>query len=243
MLNDTIRKISLDQYFIHVRKHANDLYSGRVDDGTHTIYSFVGRSLPILTAELMSIFEYYYAPDEEPDFIPHENGATTQFPIEEGFGLQALADNYKNYNLSDIYDEMENLREEIRNGVVVDLQQVENKIFNLFNKLDEVIKEISSKYNEFNSDVGDEIDFLHSKIQEIQLKLNSLIEQNNQKEISISAQRNPDVIYGKLYNYLPKPNITINPDGTINIKFTEEWNNIDQLDFLKSIRARMTKSK
>jgi len=240
MKPDSIKKLSLDQYFIHIRKHSNDVYSGRVDDGVHTIHSFVNRSLPMLTAELMGIFEYYIDPKDSDFSVIEEND---QNKIDISTSLDNMASNYKNYNILDVYEEMENIRDEIRGGVVVDLQQTESKLFKLFNKLEDNMKEVYGKYNQFNRDVGQEMDILNQKIQELFNKIHQLMQKDDEKEIIAKPKGNPDVVYDKLYNYLSKPSITVLPNGTVSIKFYEDWNRIDQLDFLKSMRAKIEKSK
>jgi ADP-ribose pyrophosphatase YjhB (NUDIX family) len=144
MSDDDIRDIKFGSYTIHLRKHANDIYSGRIDDGLKTIHQFVNRSLPALTGELMSVFEWYNS-DEEPDLEIIEEENLPDKVIEDG--VLKLIDNYRNYNIADIYQEMENIREEIRHGNVVDIQQVEMKIMSLFDKIEEKLDIFKNKHN------------------------------------------------------------------------------------------------
>ena len=83
-------------------------------------------------------------------------------------GLQTLVDNYKKHNIGNIYEEMETIREQIRNGVAIDIQQVEARIMGLFDKLEELVHNLTSKHNELAEMAGTEVDELERKLRELQ---------------------------------------------------------------------------
>ena len=99
----------------------------------------------------MSVFEWYSDEDEHVfDILDEEN---LPDDVIAG-GLEHLSDNYKRHNLANIYTEMENIRGEIRNGMAIDLQQVEHKIMGLFDKLEEAVHTVSEKHNQLVRDAG-----------------------------------------------------------------------------------------
>jgi 8-oxo-dGTP pyrophosphatase MutT (NUDIX family) len=66
MKDEDFKDIILDGYVLSIRKHLNDMYSGRVSDGHKVIHQFSHKSLPALTADIMSVFEWYL-PEDEPE--------------------------------------------------------------------------------------------------------------------------------------------------------------------------------
>lgn len=54
MKDEDFKDIHMDTYRISIRKHMNDIYSGRVEDGHKQIYQWTHKSLPELTAALIS---------------------------------------------------------------------------------------------------------------------------------------------------------------------------------------------
>ena len=134
MRDEDFKDVKLDNYTISIRKHSNDVYSGRVVDGHKLVHQWTNRSLPAMTAELMSVFEWYSPEDEH--IIESINESDIPEDAIDG-GLNALVDHYKKHNIANIYTEMENIKTDIRNGAAVDLQQVEQRIMKLFDKLEE----------------------------------------------------------------------------------------------------------
>jgi len=238
MGDDDIRDIHFGNYILHVRKHANDIYSGRIDDGIKTIHQFVNRSLPTLTGDLMSVFEWY---DDENDkdskFEVHDDTSLDDQTIEDG--IRKLVNNYRSYNIADIYDEMESIREEIRHGNAVDLQQIEQRVVSLFDKLEERMEIFRDKHNSLASQVGDEIDEIESKL----LKLQSTIDKLSKKPAKIEAfstdPADPRQVFSQYYEYLSKPKVIISPTGHITIDFASDWMSDDRENFLKDMRAKV----
>ena len=119
MEDEDFRELGFDTYKLNIRKHMNDVYSGRITDGHKQVHQFTNKSLPQVAAELMSIFEWYMPEDEEELQILGEESLNDD--AIEG-GLNNLVDNYRKHNIANMYTEMENIREEIRHGNAVDLQ-------------------------------------------------------------------------------------------------------------------------
>lgn len=240
MKDDDIRDINFGSYVLHVRKHANDIYSGRIDDGLKTIHQFVNRSLPALTGELMSVFEWYDDEnDKESKFEVHDESALSDATITDG--IKKLVHNYRSYNIADIYDEMESIREEIRHGNAVDLQQIEHRLVGLFDKLEERMSLFRDKHNSLASSVGDEIDEIERKL----ISLQSSIDEMSKKPAKIEAfsvnPANPKAVLSEYYSYLSKPRVIISPTGHITIDFNSDWMPDDRENFLKDMRAKVIK--
>src|ERR1019366_6474066 len=142
---------------------------GRVSDGHKVVYQFTNKSLPELTAALMSVFEWYPSEDEaDLNALYDEN---IEDDVIHG-GLNTLVDNYRRPNIGEIYSEMETIREQMRNGMAVDLQQVEGRIMRLFDKLEEAVHEVSGKHNQLAQMVGMDVDELETKLRELQSRIN-----------------------------------------------------------------------
>lgn len=238
MGDDTFKDVRIDNYILSIRKHANDIYSGRVSDGHKVIHQFMNKTLPELTAELMSVFEWYM-PEDAPDLIVIDENELQDDAIDGG--IQELIDNYKKNNIADIYQEMENIREEIRHGNAVDLQQAEKKVMKLFDKLEEYIKETADKHNKLAEDVGYDVDTLEEKLKQLQSKVDDLSRQPSTVEAYSSNPANPRDLLDLDYCYLPKPEIEISPNGKIRITFGQAWTHMDQQNFLRDMRARAIK--
>ena len=244
MKADSIKDIKFGGYTLHIRKHVNDVYSGRIDDGLKTIHQFVNRSLPSLTAELMSVFEWYSDKDDE-KFNVEEEDKLTDNVIHTG--MKNLIDNYRNYNVADIYDEMEAVREEIRHGNARDLQQAEQKIMSLFDKLEEQIQFSKEKHNSLARRAGDELDKLEEKLKALADRVERLGEKSSKSkekiEAVVSAEDipNPQKVHSDFYPYMSKPAVTILPNGIISITFGSDWLPPEKENFLTDMKAKALK--
>ncbi len=240
MKDDEIRDVKFGSYTLHVRKHANDIYSGRIDDGLKTIHQFINRSLPALTGELMSVFEWY---DDDHDHSSMEFNDEHELPddvINEGIGK--IVDNYRNYNIADIYDEMESIREEIRHGNAVDLQQAEHKIMSLFDKLEDRMDIFKDKHNALANKAGQDIDDLENKLLELQAKIDTLSKKPSKMEAYSAEPANPSAVLAEYYSYLSRPRVVIKPSGHIIIDFGSDWTGDDKTNFLTDMKAKALKS-
>lgn len=234
MTDESFKEIDFDTYKVSVRKHMNDVYSGRVSDGHKVIYQWTNKSLPELTAALMSVFEWYLPEDANVlDMVADEGIADDAV---HG-GLNNLVDNYKRHNLGEIYQEMETIREQIRNGVAVDLQQIEAKILKLFDRLEEATHELAGKHNKLAQEVGKDMDELEARLRELQSKLD---EPRKPKTIEAYSTNPADSnkVHDRLYSYLTKPRVEISPNGKITISFGDDWEDLERSNFLEDMRAR-----
>jgi Txe/YoeB family toxin of Txe-Axe toxin-antitoxin module len=236
MTDEDFKDVHLDTYTISIRKHMSDVYSGRVNDGHKTVYQFTNKSLPELTAALMSVFEWYMPEDEKElqsvyDDNLHDDAIHG--------GINELIDNYRRHNIGDIYHEMETIRETMRNGVAVDLQQVEARVMKLFDKLEEAVHETSGKHNQLAQAVGKDIDELEAKLRDLQSKINEPVATPQTVEAYSSNPANKDRIHDDFYSYLTKPRIEIAPTGKITITFAQDWQDLEKENFLRDMRARV----
>jgi 8-oxo-dGTP pyrophosphatase MutT (NUDIX family) len=238
MEDEGIKEIAFDNYVLHLRKHVNDVYSGRITDGHKQIHQFINRSLPTLTAELMSVFEWYM-PEDEPYLEMLDESDLTDDVIEGG--LHSLVENYKRYNLANIYTEMENIREEVRNGMAVDLQQVEHKMMQLFDKLESVVHDIADHHNKLGEDSGTAIDDIESKLSNLQDKIEVMSRQPVTMEAYSSSPNNDSRLHADQYPYLSKPKVVIDPSGKITISFDSDWMHTERESFLHDMRAKVIK--
>ena len=185
----------------------------------------------------MSVFEWYL-PEDMPDLDIEEDDKLPDAILHSG--IEKMLHNYRNYNLADIYDEMESIREEVRQGVAVDLQQIEDRMGKLIDKLESKLDDMSDKHNSLARELGSDIDELESKLKELRQKASS-----TQRETVISAvsQEKPDVskVLDAYYNYLSKPTVTIEPNGKIQISFSPDWSRLDQSNFLNDLKAKVAK--
>ena len=238
MEDESFREIKFDHYKIAIRKHVNDMYSGRIEDGHKIIHQFTNKSLPQVTAELMSVFEWYLPEDE------HELQVLAEEHLNDDAiagGLNNLIDNHKRYNIANIYQEVENIREEIRNGMAVDLQHVEKKIMGLFDKLENVVHDLADKHNKLNEDAGRDLDAIEHKLLQLQQKVDELSRAPVSVEAVAPRPSDSRALLNNDYCYLSRPNIEIAPSGKIKITFNQDWNHLDQENFLKDMRARVIK--
>ena len=240
MTDEDFRDLTLDGYTINIRKHTTDVYSGRINDGHKTIHQFTNKSLPQLCADVMSVFEWYSDEDEHVfDILDEENLPDDAI----SGGLTHLSDTYKKHNLANIYTEMNNVRQEIRQGNAVDLQQIEQKIMKLFDKLEESVHEIAGQHNKLTRDAGDEVEQLEVKLRELQLKVDELSDKPSTVEAIQTRPANADKIHGDHYMYLPKPTVKICPNGNISITFDRDWTDMEKSNFLNDMKAKIVKNK
>ena len=236
MGDEDFRDIEMDTYTIKVRKHSNDVYSGRINDGHKMIHQFTNKSLPQLCADVMSVFEWYSDEDEHV-FDLLDNESLSDDAIHGG--LNQLSDNYKKHNLANIYTEMETIRHEIRNGMAVDLQQVEHKIMGLFDKLEEAIHNVTGKHNQLVTDAGSEVEMLENKLKELQHKVDELHNKPTTVEAYQTKPVSSERVYDDHYMYLPKPKITIGAGGKIVITFNQDWTDMEKSNFLHDVKAKI----
>ncbi len=238
MSDEDFRDVKIDSYTISLRKHMNDVYSGRISDGHKVIHQFTNKSLPQLCADVMSVFEWYSDEDEKVfDILDDEKLSDDAIYG----GLEQLADNYRKHNLANIYTEVENMRKEIRNGVAVDLQQVESKIMALFDKLENSLLTVVDKHNKLNQDAGKEIEDLESRLLELQEKVDELSKKPSKVDVVQSKKIDPKKVYENEYMYLPRPKIEIDNKGQISITFDKEWTDLEKSNFLCDMKARIIK--
>lgn len=236
MQDEDFKDINVDSYVLSIRKHGNDIYSGRVNDGHKTIHQFTHRSLPEICAELMSLFEWYL-PEDEPvlDFLDGEHGIDDD--AIHG-GLKQLIDNYNKHQIGNIYEEVENIRMEIRQGNAVDLQQCEARMMKLFDKLEKLMHEVVDKHNKLNDEAGNEVEQIEMKLRELANKIDKLHNKPEEVEAVSSNPRNPDELHENEYMYLAKPEVIIEPSGRIKISFGSGWTSMEKENFLRDMRAR-----
>lgn len=233
MTDESFKDVKLDTYTLHIRKHTNDIYSGRVDDGHKTIHQFTNKSLPAVAAELMSIFEWY-SPEDGPE--------VEDLDIDEDAisgGLSNLIDNYKKHNITSIYQEMENIRQEIRNGNAVDLQQVEQKIMKIFDKLESNLLNVVDKHNQMGKDVGEAVDTIEKKLIELQSKVDEMAKKPVTIDAYASSKVNDKAVHQEYYSYLTRPQVHISPDGHVRIAFASDWTILDRENFLVDLKAKV----
>jgi ADP-ribose pyrophosphatase YjhB (NUDIX family) len=235
MTDESFKELDFDTYKISVRKHMNDVYSGRVSDGHKVVYQWTNKSLPEMTAALMSVFEWYLPEDANVLDIVSDQGISDD--AVHG-GLHNLVDNYKRHNLGEIYQEMETIREQIRNGVATDLQQVEAKILKLFDRLEEATHELAGQHNKLAQEVGKDMDELEARLRELQAKLD---EPRKAKTVEAFSTNPADSnkVHDRLYSYLTKPKVEISPNGKITISFGNDWEDLERSNFLEDMRARV----
>ena len=243
MSNEDFKKIHLDSYVLSIRKHVNDVYSGRIDDGHKTVHQFTNKSLPAVAAELMSVFEWYSPEDEHTFDMLMDEGVEDN---EIHNGVSNLLDNYNKHNISNIYQEMETIRTEIRSGVATDVSEVEKRLMKLFDKLESSLVDAAGKHNSLAVEAGKAIDELESKL----LRLQAKIEENKTQPskptvVQGFSQDRVDgcAVHENYYPYLPKPVIEISPQGSVKISFHKEWPVLDQENFLNDLKVRVLSKK
>jgi len=235
MGDEDFRELKVDNYTLNIRKHVNDVYSGRITDGLKQIHQFTNKSLPAVSAELMSVFEWYLPEDEKELEIVDES--ELDGGVIEG-GLNELIDKYKKHNIVNIYTEMENIREELRHGMTVDIQQVEQRMMKLFDKLESTLLTVVDKHNTLNHDAGESVDVLEDKLIQLQEK----IEQMSKQPVTVSAYSSSPSddkkVHSEFYPYLTRPSVSISPDGHIKISFDSDWTGMERENFLNDMKAR-----
>ena len=236
MGDESFKEFTLDTNTISIRKHMNDVYSGRVSDGHKVVYQFTNKSLPEVTAALMSVFEWYLPEDEQ--FL--EDHEIPDDAIEGG--VNNLMENYRRHNIGNIYHEMETIREQMRGGVAVDLQQVEARMMKLFDRMEGTIHDVVGKHNELAQAAGKELDDLEAKLRELQSKVEEAEKVPQTVEAYSSNPANPARVHDDGYPYLPRPQIEISPNGKIRITFSQDWTSLEKENFLTDMRAKVIKA-
>lgn len=240
MEDEDFRDVMLDGYTISIRKHMTDVYSGRINNGHKTIHQFTNKSLPQLTADVMSVFEWYSGDDENVFDILDEQDLPDDAIMG---GLSQLSDNYKKHNLANIYTEMNNIRQEIRNDSAVDIQQVEHRIMKLFDKLEESVHEIAGQHNKLTQEAGNDVEILENKLRELQMKVDELNSKPSTVEAIQTRPVDSDKVYGTHYMYLPKPTVKIGANGNVTITFDKDWTDMEKSNFLNDMKAKIVKNK
>lgn len=240
MADEDFKELKLDSYTISVRKHLNDVYSGRINDGHKMIHQFTNKSLPQLCADVMSVFEWYSDEDEHVFDILDE--ANLSDDAIHG-GLNELSTNYTKHNLANIYTEMENIREEIRHGSAVDLQQVEDRVMKLFDKLEDQMGTVIAQHNKLSQDAGKEIESLEQRLRELAVKIDEMGKKPSTVEAFQTGPVSPEKVYNSHYNYLTKPSVSIDPSGKISISFDKEWTDMEKSNYLKDLKAVLIKKR
>ena len=235
MQDEDFKEIKLDNHIISLRRHMSDVYSGRISDGHKVVHQFTNKSLPALCADIMSVFEWYHGEDEDLFDILDEE-ALSDDAIHGG--LAHLTENYKKQNLANIYTEMENIREEIRHGHAVDLQQVEEKMMRLFDKLEEVTHKIVESHNKLNEDAGNDVLALENKLRELANRVDELGKKPEAVEAYQTKPISGDKVYDSHYMYLSRPEIQIEPNGKIKICFSKDWTDMEKSNFLTDMKAK-----
>jgi len=235
MKDEDFKDIHIDTYTLSLRRHMSDVYSGRVSDGHKIVYQFTNKSLPEMTVALMSVFEWYLPEDEKLFDIVDENELTDD---DVHGGLNNLVDNYKRHNIANIYEEMEHIRSTIRNGVAVDLQQVEHRIMTLFDRLEELVHTLTEKHNSLAHQAGDEVDELERKLRELQSKIDDMGKKPERVEAFSANPPNKDEVIDNFYPYLSRPKVEIMPNGKITIMFGSDWQHLEKENFLTDMRAK-----
>lgn len=236
MTDESFRDIQIDTHVLSIRKHMNDVYSGRVSDGHKVVYQFTNKSLPEVTAALMSVFEWYLPEDEQELELLDD----LDDDIIEG-GIHSLIDTYKQHNIGNIYQEMETIREQMRNGMAIDLQQVEGRIMKLFDRLEDLVHEVAGKHNALAQAADQELSEIESKLRDLQSKIDELEKVPQTIEAYSSRPANPSAVHDANYPYLPRPQVEILPNGRIRISFTSDWTSLEKENFLSDMRAKIIK--
>lgn len=235
MKDEDFKDVHIDTYTLSVRKHMSDIYSGRVSDGHKVVYQFTNKSLPEMTAALMSVFEWYL-PEDEKLFDMEGNDQLSDDALHGG--LNNLIDNYKRHNIANIYEEMEHIRSTIRNGMAVDLQQVEHRIMSLFDRLEELVHTLTEKHNSLATHAGDDVDELERKLRELQSKIDEMGKKPQKVEAFSANPPNKDEVIDNFYPYLSRPKVEIMPSGKITIMFGSDWQHLEKENFLTDMRAK-----
>lgn len=238
MTDEDFKDVLIDNYKISIRKHTNDVYSGRVSDGIKVIHQFTSKSLPELTAELMSLFEWYMPEDEDMLSMLDDDA---DMDIEGG--LSHLVSEYEKHNIGNIYREMESVREEIRNGNAIDLQQIEHRMMSIFDSLEETVHDVAGQHNNLCSLTSNEISNLEDKLVQLQSKLEDMSKKPTTVDAMVPDLSNTGSVHNEHYPYLTKPQIDISPDGRIKITFNEDWQHMERENFLKDMKAKVVKQK
>lgn len=239
MGDEDFKDVKIDTYVMSIRKHVNDIYSGRISDGHKMIHQFTNKSLPELTAELMSVFEWY-SPEDEGELLDLD---THLDDTDIEGGLQHLINEYDKHNIKNIYHEMESIRTDIRNGNAVDLQQVEAKLMALFDKLESTVQDITSERVESEEQHGDAMQGLEHKLQQLQAKVEAMGKEPVSVKATMPDPSRADTVHSNDYPWLTRPSIEISPTGTIRISFGNDWQHMEINDFLSDMKARVVKQR
>lgn len=236
---ESMAEIPLDTYTLKIRRHVDDTYSGVVVDGHKTMYTFSQQPLNRVVLDIMGLFEWFLPEDQEELEIVHEQMLPDEV-IESG--ITELIDRYRRYQLGEIYDEMETIRQQIRDGVAIDLQQVEIRIMTLIDQLDRRLNEMEESFSERETKIKTDLNELESKLKELKLKLQSLESKPKSIEIPIAQEMlspiDTNIVHGVNYSYMSRPKIE-RSSKSFKITFGPDWSDAEKEAFLRDLRARI----
>ena len=119
-----------------------------------------------------------------------------------------------------------------------DIQQTEQRIIKLFDRLERFSHEMAEQHNKLCEDASNELELLESKLLALQTKVEELSNGPQTVEAYSANPANPEKVYSNEYMYLSKPQVIIEPCGRIKITFGDEWNQYDKENFLQDLRAK-----
>ena len=236
MKNDETVAHKIDDAIIYIRKHFTDSYSGRVVRDGKIVHQYSNKTLPSLAADLMSVFEWY---DSDQGYSFEVDDSLGDDLINSG--IEMLINSYKQVNLSNIHDEIMDVRDELRTATAIEVQQLETRLMGLFDTLEEVVGDISDAHNLLTDKAGDEIDVIYNQLLVLQAKVAELESKSSKVEGYTQTSKSPAKVHEKEYPYLSRPSVTILPSGKITIDFKEDWTSMEKINYLNDLKVILKK--
>ena len=214
--------LPIDGVILKIRKIAGDLYSGWILDKIGDIEHLYDRiSLPVLATQIMSVYEVY------------DGGETS--------------------NLRSIHSELSSINQDLKEKKQKPKalkERLHNLIANL-TRIDQMSADSRAKHVEAHNKL---VDRTEGELNNIHVKLKNLRDAFTPPEVDSQ----PDVMAVRrlgrpgpctdcgspkcqCYLHLTKPCIEIEPSGKVTIMFKSDWNSLDKVNFLKSMKYVMEK--
>lgn len=224
---------------LKVRKLANDMYSGWLIDKAGDINHLYDRlTLPALASQIMSIYEVY-DPDEKEN-KPSLRSLKQEIELLNG----ELKDVKSTSTHLDVEERIKTLIDSIDKLTDSNTKQIEAHD-KLVSRTEAEINGVHDKLKRLQGLVSDEVQALRADPHSPEFNANGTLADKDldvPNQIAVRRVGEPGMCSDcgsnpcKCYTHLTKPTIEVAPGGKITIFFKSDWNSLDKMNFLGTMK-------
>jgi 8-oxo-dGTP pyrophosphatase MutT (NUDIX family) len=245
---------------INIRKHGDDNYSGNISKTGYDrkMLNFTNMPLVLVNIAILSVLEWKMpkglTKEEITDMFTGKNiknimnshlDIDKEYSIKEYVeeGSSLLMDRYKEEQMVEIKNQMNLIRDSLKNDSAVDLRSLETRLMKLFDRLEETVKESERKIIEIESNSRNWYNILEAKLLELKNKLLELDKKPVKAKLE-KTQVNPEEVLKKDYFFLSKPKLMKNDEErNIEFEFDSDWDYPNIKSFLNDIKGKILELK